>query len=149
MVGNKIKVLLDTKVLIDVLCEKDRLSTPASALIFQAIRNGLLEGALTTQSIVDASYILSRMPGFSAGAFRNAILRITSFVNVESLHYFEVREAILQPGQDFEDDVHYAHAIAEGCDMIIASDAGFRTNRNSAEIPVLSPEEFVEKIRPV
>ena len=149
MVGNKIKVLLDTNVLIDVLCEYDRLSTPASAVIFQAIRDGRLEGALTLQSIVDASYILSRMPEFSAGAFRNAILRIMSFVNVEYLHYFDVREAILQPGQDFEDDVHYAHAIAEGCDMIITSDAGFRKTRNSAELPVLSPEEFVDKISPI
>ncbi len=148
MVGNKIKVLLDTNILVDVLCEHDRLSTPASAVIIQAIRDGKLEGALTTQSIVDASYILSRMPGFSDGTFRNGILKIMNFVNIEYIHYFDIRDAILQPGRDFEDDVHYAHAISESCDMIITSDAEFRKNRNTAELPVLSPEEFVEKIRP-
>lgn len=147
MVGNKMKVLLDTNILIDILCEYDRLSTPASAVIIQAIRNGKLEGSLTTQSIVDASYILSRMPSFSSGKFRNKILQIMNFVNIEHLHSFDVRDAILQPGQDFEDDVHYAHAITEGCDMIITSDAEFCRNRNSAELPVITPEEFVEKIR--
>lgn len=148
MVGNKIKVLLDTNVLIDILCEYDRFSTPASALVVQAIRDGQLEGVFTTQSIVDASYILSRMPGFSDGTFRKGILQIMNFINTEYLHYFDVRDAILQPGRDFEDDVHYAHAVAEGCDMIITSDAEFRKARNSVELPVLSPEEFVERIRP-
>ena len=147
MVGNKIKVLLDTNILVDVLSEYDRRSTPASALIFQAIRNGKMEGAITMQSIVDASYILSRMPDFSAGKFRDEILHIMNFINTEHLHYFDVRDAILQPGRDFEDDVHYAHAMAEGCDMIITSDAAFRKDRNSTELPVLSPEEFVEKMR--
>lgn len=147
MVGNKIKVLLDTNILIDVLCGSDRLSTPASAVIFQAIRDGRMEGALTTQSIVDASYILSRMPGFSASAFRDKILQIMGFINIEHLHGFDVRDAILHPGRDFEDDVHYAHAIAEGCDMIITSDTGFLNDRHSAGLPVLSPEAFVKMIR--
>ena len=148
MVGNRIKVLLDTNILIDILCGYDRLSAPASAIIIQAIRDGRLEGVLTTQSIVDASYILSRMPDFSPGLFREKILHIMSFINVEALHCLDVRDAVLQPGRDFEDDVHYAHAMAEGSDMIITSDAGFRKNRDSEELPVLSPEEFVEKIRP-
>lgn len=148
MAGNKIKVLLDTNILIDILCEHDRISAPASAVIIQAIRDGRLEGVLTTQSIVDTSYILSRMPDFSPGLFREKILHLMSFVNIESLHCLDVRDAVLQPGRDFEDDVHYAHALAEGCDMIITSDAGFRKNRNSEELPILSPEEFVEKTRP-
>ena len=114
MVGNRIKVLLDTNILIDILCGYDRLSAPASAIIIQAIRDGRLEGVLTTQSIVDASYILSRMPDFSSGLFREKILHIMSFINVEALHCLDVRDAVLQPGRDFEDDVHYAHAMAEG-----------------------------------
>ena len=147
MEGIRLKVFLDTNVLLDILCASPRPSSAASETIIQAIRCGYFEGVLTTQSIVDASYILSRMPDFSAGKFRDEILHIMNFINTEHLHYFDVRDAILQPGRDFEDDVHYAHAMAEGCDMIITSDAAFRKDRNSTELPVLSPEEFVEKMR--
>lgn len=60
MVNFKYRVFLDTNVLLDVLCTPDRPSAASSRLIFEAIRTGIFEGFLTTQSILDAFYILSR-----------------------------------------------------------------------------------------
>lgn len=58
MVNFKYRVFLDTSVLLDVLCTPDRPSAASSRLIF--------EGFLTTQSILDAFYILSRQGGPSS-----------------------------------------------------------------------------------
>lgn len=70
MAGSKFRAFLDTNVLLDVLCTNRRPSAEASATLFQAIRSGILEGFITTQSIIDAAYILSRLSGnFDRDAF--------------------------------------------------------------------------------
>ena len=60
MVTFKFRAFLDTNVLLDVLSTSERPSSEASEQIFEAIRSGIFEGFITTQSIIDAAYILSR-----------------------------------------------------------------------------------------
>ena len=50
--SRKINVHLDTNVLLDVLSEERRPGSAASDIVFQAIRSGLLEGELSTQSFL-------------------------------------------------------------------------------------------------
>ena len=59
----RVKVFIDTNVLMDVLLG-DRASSEASGKIFNAVREGRLEGLLTTQTLIDAAYVLekSRLP---------------------------------------------------------------------------------------
>ena len=144
----KFKALLDTNVLLDVLCAAGRPSAKASEVIFQAIRDGYLEGVVTTQSILDAAYILSRIgESFDREAFGRSILAMMNFINIHSIHCFDVRDAILHPGTELEDDALYAHADAEGCDAIITSDRGFLQRDNTCSILLLSPEEFSRRLR--
>ena len=101
----KFKALLDTNVLLDVLCTSERPSAKASEVIFQAIRDGYLEGVVTTQSILDAAYILSRIgESFDRKAFGRSILAMMNFINIHSIHFLDVRDAILHPGTELEDD---------------------------------------------
>lgn len=144
----KFKALLDTNVLLDVLCTPKRPSAEASELIFQAIRDGYLEGVVTTQSILDAAYILSRIgESFDREAFGRSILSIMNYINIHSIHFLDVRDAILHPGTELEDDALYAHADADGCDAIITSDRGFLHRDNACGILLLSPEEFSRRLR--
>lgn len=148
MVELKFKALLDTNVLLDVLCTPKRPSADASALIFQAIRSGYLEGVITTQSILDAAYILSRTAGrFDREAFGQCILSITNYVNTNAIHLFDIRDAILRSNGDLEDDTLFAHADAEGCDAIITSDREFRRRKESSGLPIFTPEAFVARLR--
>lgn len=144
----KFKAFLDTNVLLDVLCIPERPSAEASAAVFQAIRSGLLEGVITTQSILDAAYILSRAgTPFSTEDFGRCILSIMSYVNVDSIRFFDIREAIMHPDGDMEDDALYAYAEAEGCDAVITSDRDFRRRKHASGIPFFTPEEFIARLR--
>ena len=89
-----IKVFLDTNVLIDVLSAERRPSTDYSDRIFQEIRNCRLEGVMTIQSIVDASYVFRR-DNNSLDLFRDRILQIRNYVNLEPLDYSDLTDALL------------------------------------------------------
>lgn len=141
------KVFLDTNVLLDLLSAAERPSSEASRMIFQAIRSGYLEGVLTTQSIVDANYILSRLgQGFSAEAFSRAVLSLLNFVNISSLDSFDIHAALLHPSGDFEDDVQFAHAEAEGCDVFVTSDQGLLNRTSEIGMIILPPTQFVARM---
>ena len=144
----KFKALLDTNILLDVLCTSKRPSAEASALIFQAIRDGYLEGVVTTQSIMDAAYILSRISTpFDREAFGRSILSMTNYLNINAIHIFHVCDAILHPSTELEDDALFAHADAEGCDAIITSDQGFLNRKDTGGILLISPEDFLLRLR--
>ena len=139
----RVKVFIDTNVLMDVLLG-DRASSEASGKIFNAVREGRLEGLLTTQTLIDAAYVLekSRLP------FQEQFLKLGNFFNIENLDWFDIPQACLQGRGDFEDDAQYARAEESCCDAIITNDRQFR-NRYEARNPHIgfyTPEEFIRKI---
>lgn len=147
--SRRIKVLLDTSVLIDILSATPRPSSQASDVILQAIRSGQLEGEISTQSIIDASYILSRLPGFSQERFTERILRLFNYINIDQISSFDTRSALLHPSGDFEDDAQYVFAVSTGCDAVITNDTGFRARprwKGYPELLFFTPQEFVDKL---
>lgn len=144
----KCKVLLDTNVLLDVLCTPGRPSAEASRWILQAIRDGYLEGVVTTQSILDAAYILARASSdFDRERFGKCILTMMNFLNIDAIHILDIRDAILHPAGDLEDDAHFALADAEGCDAIITSDRRFRQQKEASGMLFFTPDAFVARLR--
>ena len=147
MDGIRLKVFLDTNVLLDILCASPRPSSAASDTIIQAIRCGYFEGVLTTQSIVDASYVLSRSANYDPAAFGRAILSMLNYLNISGISEFDIWNALSHPGTDFEDDVQFAHADAENCEVIITSDRKFRQRAQTAGMQFFTPEAFVARLR--
>lgn len=148
MAGSKFRAFLDTNVLLDVLCTPKRPSAEASATIFQAIRSGILEGFITTQSIIDAAYIISRLSDrFDRDAFGGCILAMMNYLNINTIHILEIRDAILRGDGDLEDDSQFAHADALGCDAIITSDKSFRRRETDSGPQFFNPESFVARLR--
>lgn len=143
---SRIKVFLDTNVLLDVLAEDDRPQKAASLAIFHAIRSSRIEAVLTTQSIIDASYILHKQN--KDADYYGRVLRMYQFINIDYLNSFDVRDACLHPTGDFEDDALYARAVDTCCDVFVTNDRKLRERRSSNEdqILFLSPEEFINKI---
>lgn len=107
-----------------------------------------MEAVITTQSILDAAYILSCVNDhFDKEAFGRCVLSMMDFMTIDSIHIFDIRDAIFRPGRDLEDDAQAEYAQAEGCDAIITSDRDFRRRSDSSGILYFSPEEFVELMR--
>lgn len=143
----KYRAFLDTNVLVDVLCASPRPSAEASRLIFEAVRSGIFEGFITTQSILDAAYILSRLGApYDRDRFGQSILKMCNYLNVESIHIFDIRDAILRADGDLEDDALFAHADALGCDAVITSDRDFRSRDAGSGPEFFTPESFVARL---
>ena len=143
---HKIRAFLDTNITIDVLSSDYREHREASQRIFQAIHNGELEGYITTQSLLDAQYILSREKNFSMQKFSQMMLYILSFVNVTQIDGLSIREALKNPTGDFEDDAQFAQADSEDFDIVVTSDRSFLARQSADGPQILTPEGLIEKM---
>ncbi len=148
MVTFKFRAFLDTNVLLDVLSTSERPSSEASEQVFEAIRSGIFEGFITTQSIIDAAYILSRQHSrFDREAFGQCILSMMNYLNINAIHPFDIRDAVFHGKGDLEDDSLFAHAEALGCDAIITSDRKFRQQKEASGMLFFTPEAFLARLR--
>lgn len=143
----KTKVFLDTNVLVDVLMDESRPSYVSSAGIFQLARQHKMEAFLTTQSVIDASYITSKTPGKRSEFFREEILKLLKYINVEYIDTFDIRDAIKIGGNDFEDDVLFAHAESKGVDVLVTSDRKLISSHPATDMLVMTPEDFMAHLK--
>ena len=105
-----------------------------------------MEGFITTQSIVDSQYVLSREKSFPMKKFSQVMLYIMSFLNITQIDGLSIREALKNPTGDFEDDAQFAQADAEGFDVIVTSDHRFLARRNESGSLFMTPEELIAKM---
>ena len=142
----KYRVFLDTNVLLDTLLGNTRPAYVASTSILQAAKQGLLEVFITTQSIIDASYICSRIPDYNDNSFNNAVKELLNFANVDYINSFDLNRVLKARTGDFEDDAQFQHADFIECDALITSDKAFRNSKRETEMLFFSPEEFLAKM---
>ncbi len=142
----KYRVFLDTNVLLDTLLGNTRPAYVASTSILQAAKQGLLEVFITTQSIIDASYVCSRIPGYDDESFNNAIKELLSFANIDHINVFDLYRVLEARTGDFEDEAQFQHADFLGCDALITSDKAFRSSKRETEMLFFSPEEFLARM---
>ena len=139
----KLKVFFDTNVLLDVILG-DRPSSPASIILFEAVKNGSLEGVMTTQSLLDAAYIIVRMGKESEETLRQRMMMLIRYFNIDSLNSFNIKEACLSPFGDFEDEAQLALALDRYCHYIVTGDKQFRASHaGDYRIQFKTPEELV------
>ena len=142
-----IKALIDTNVLLDHFVG-NRDPEGYSGLILAAARSHRIEAVITSQSILDAAYVATGSRGTGLDCFKKTMLSIFNYVNVSHIDLSEIREALLSPDTDVEDNAQYAHALSEACDVIITNDRKFIQRKPPGEILMMTPEEFVGKMSP-
>ena len=122
----------------------NRPSSEASGIIFRAIKEGRMEGVITTQSLVDAAYCLEKKGLF----FQDSFLKLFNFLDVETLGTFDLRHACIHGRGDFEDDAQYAKADEDSCDFFLTNDRKFRQRYETEEgsIRFYTPEEMVREM---
>lgn len=136
------KVFLDTNVLLDVLSDA-RPNHPYSTAILQVARQGRLTACVSTQSIIDASYVQTQSSGVSVEQFRAAVKLLTSFVTVSYIEKMDIELATGCQIPDYEDAAQISCALNSCCDAIITADEKIARHTS---LPVYSPKEFYEMV---
>ena len=142
----RIKAYLDTNVLMDVL-QEGRPSSADSRMIFQAILDRKIEAVLSTQSIIDASY-LAQKTGIKQEFF-NTVNKCCDYINMDQINTFDLRHACKNYSGDFEDDAQLSRALDTFCDVFVTNDKQFRSRQDGKHknLRFMSPEEFVAKMK--
>jgi predicted nucleic acid-binding protein len=135
-----IRVLLDTNVALDLFLEREPWFTQARPL-WDAREAGQLIACLSASALTDVYYISRKQVD---------VERAKQVVEV-CLHGFEIipvdlavlQTALTLPGNDFEDNVQIACALARGIDLIVTRDIqGFQ----HSSVPAIEPASIADHL---
>lgn len=136
------KVLLDTNVLLDIMMDS-RENHIDSTSVLRVADAGHLQAVITTQSIIDAHYVLVSAAKTPLPDFKTSLNEIISVAKVVPISESDIQEAIKSPNSDFEDAAQIACAVSSGCDCIISSDVKMKRD---SQVTVYTPKEFCNQI---
>jgi len=143
---SRVKVFVDTNVLVDyVLPERPR--HEQAKVLFGLILKAQTEAGISTQSILDAAYIARKSPGFSRNSFRATVQEIMLRTNVESIHYYDLKDALKDSHDDLEDNAQIAFAYSQACDVLVTNDQQLLSREVPKPMKVMTPEAFVNCCR--
>ena len=135
------KALIDTNVLLDHLAMRDGFFQDAAA-IFSMVHDGYLIGIVSSISIVNCAYVLSKH--YDGNAVLNQIKEMLDMFTISNVDADVLEKAADLKPYDYEDAVQYLSALPYQPDLIITRDAkGFR----DFDILVMTPVEFVSKAK--
>lgn len=134
------RILFDTNVLLDGLLRREPW-LEASSRAWDAHTSGLIEGFVAAVSFTDLFYVLSKLSGRDNA--RKAVRACLATFSVAAVDREVLLLADAQPGEDLEDNVQAACALALGLDASVSRDtSGF----SEATVPVLSPVQLLENL---
>ena len=136
------KVFLDTNVLLDILSDA-RPSHDDALTLLQVIKKRRLSACLTTQSIIDASYVRTQSAKGSVAQFREAIRTLSSFLEVIAIDGYDLEAANDCQIPDYEDAAQIACALNNFCDAIITGDQAFS---RYTSLPIYAPTAFCDAL---
>lgn len=132
------RIYLDTNVLIDILSEQ-RPNHDYAVTLLQVIRKSPLTACLSTQSVIDASYVFTQSGKAPLEAFKTAISVVSSIIDIVSIGKDDIAAADNSSIRDYEDAAQISCALNNRCDAIISSDRKFK---GYTQLPTYSPQEF-------
>lgn len=136
------RVLLDTNIILDVLLDRQPWSVDASA-IWEACEQGLMIGVIPASAVTDIFYIARRASDVATA--RVAIGLCLATFEVSSVDRQMIEQAALFPGDDFEDNVQVACALAASLDAIATRNPN---DFAGAPIPILTPAQLLAQLNP-
>ena len=135
---SKLKILIDTCVVIDALENRDNFSEDAQELIIGQVNNEY-EAYIPASSITDIHYLIQAHTGDRKEALE-AIRKICSIFHIADTCGSDCRHALILEGKDYEDNVMIATAIRTQMDCIVTRNI---KDFKESPIPVQPPGEFL------
>ena len=137
------KIFLDTNVILDLL-EPKRPGAESSTILYQLARDKHIEVFVSTQSIIDSYYI-----GGNFGVPKEEIDSLSNWMldhfNVRAIDCFDMKQAVLSPNPDVEDNAQLFLAEDSGCHCFVTHDKGILSREEEGGMFLLSPEQFVAR----
>lgn len=132
------KVLIDTNILLDVLCSRPGL-VDASSKVWKLCETHLIEGIVCSLSIVNLSYIMRKQ--LTPDKIRQIITSLDLIFGLVDLNPSDIKKAIMMPFRDYEDAVQSACAQRLHADYIVTRNLKDFTG---SLVPVICPEDFLD-----
>ena len=137
-----LRIYCDTNVYLDIL-KDDREGAEVSRRIMGLLHSLGITPYLSTQSIIDASYIMCKGHNYGIDKFIAAFHITKAHFDLVSITTSDILVAEENSIGDFEDAAQMACAERLGCEVILSSDKSFK---NRSKIPVYSPRELLAKL---
>lgn len=139
----EMRVAIDTNILLDVLLENRPHKTEAEQIL-SAASKGLFQVQISTQSLIDASYI-AKKHGVDFASFSKSVNHLRAYLKISAIDWIDLSWALTNHSGDFEDDAQYANAYNSVCDMFITRNKRLTEFNDDPLCPmtVISPEDFV------
>lgn len=134
------KILIDTNVLLDVLCARPEF-VEASSTVWKLCETEQLEGYISALSVPNIVYILRKELDPQKTA--QLISRITMIFKIVDLRERDLKAAADMYTYDFEDAVQMCQAVRIKAEHIITRN--IRDFKNS-KVTALKPAEFLDRI---
>ena len=134
------KIFLDTNVILDYYLDREGFSDEAERIFTYGCGN-TLSLFISSLSFSNVAYIARKK--FPGDAIYSVLESLLEFAEVSSVDSHIVKSSVSLRAKDFEDAMQYFSAKEIGADCIVTRNV---KDFDFAEIEVLTPHEFLEKI---
>ena len=135
--ANKLKVIIDLNVVLDVLQEREPFYE-ASASLLAAVETGKVEGYLAAHSVTTLFYLIQKSK--SSADARAMITNLLQFLKVAPVDQSTIEQSLNLDYRDFEDAVQMITAIQCKADYLITRNI---KDYKPALLPVIQPVDFL------
>lgn len=139
-VGENMKVLVDTNIILDCLLKRQGLYENSKRVIQYCLF--FVKGYIAAHAFSDMFYVLHETERRSLDYCRNTIIKLCQTFEVCSIDKQRIMDAAQNLDfPDFEDSIQNECALYSGVDYIITNNS---SDFKNATVPVLTPEEFIK-----
>ena len=134
------KVLIDTNVILDLLCDRKDFSADASR-VFKLCEVHKIEGVVSALSIPNIVYIMRKE--LDGEKIREIINRLSMIFTIADLKATDIEKAAALPMNDFEDALQSVCAARLKADYIVTRNLKDFVN---SKVVAVKPSELLERI---
>lgn len=135
------RALIDTCVIIDALQNREPFLKDAQD-IFLFAANTVFSGYITAKSVADIYYLMHRNT-HSDKVSRDVLNKLFTLFDILDTAGIDCQKAIASPVGDYEDAIMIESAVRAKMDYIVTRNT---VDYSKANVPILTPKEFVQKI---
>lgn len=137
--NNKIKVFLDTNVVIDAITLRDYDYSPSKAVLYNIVK-GNVTGYICSKQITDIYYIFRKYYSVEKD-IRTSIKKIVSFFEILPLLKGDILACLNTEMPDFEDSILCEVAKVNMIPIVVTNNTNHFKN---CQILVLTPQQFLD-----